>query len=129
MQLPSYQCGIRGLSPVLEGMKLWKMYVKELFGNFHPRAFYCATFFFCILWRSVLPSYPYCMHLHRQTDGVQQRNKMRRVQCDGSWSTRPCAVTALSAGLRGSWVGATDRQRSALCNVCVVQNSRASPTN
>lgn len=54
---------------------------------------------------------------------------MRRVQCDGSWSTCPCAVTALSAGLRGSWVGATDRQRSALCNVCVVQNSRASPTN
>lgn len=54
---------------------------------------------------------------------------MRCVQCDGGWSTCPSAVTALPAGLGGSWVGATERQRSALCNVCMVQNSRASPTN
>lgn len=102
--------------------RLWKMYAKELLGNFLPRVFYYVIFFcLYIMCRSVLPSSLYFhLHLHReeQISTVADRSSVcskQGVTCAGSRSPRVMAV--LSPGSPGHGCG---RRSSVFHNACAV---------
>lgn len=46
----NHQNGVGGLNPFLEGMRLWKIHVKQLLGTFLPKGFYYVEGFFLPLY-------------------------------------------------------------------------------
>lgn len=95
-KMRNHQHGAGGLSPFLEGMRLWKIHVKQLLGTFLPRGFYYVGGFFClyVICRNVLPSSLYILPAPSQKQlgqGVDEGWEWRSP-CPGSHGPRVLAV-------------------------------------